>query len=69
MPDANTRIFNLQQAIAEYVAEYNICKCKPCHNGGTLALMDGGCICLCPHMFEGLACERVKTDKAAKPGE
>ncbi|XP_029921397.1 complement component C9 [Myripristis murdjan] len=63
IPDANTRIANLKQATADYVAEYNVCKCKPCKNGGTLALLDGKCICLCPHLYEGLACQNFKPDK------
>ncbi|XP_047426726.1 complement component C9 isoform X2 [Mugil cephalus] len=64
MPDANTRISNLKQATTEYVAEYNICKCKPCQNGGTLTLLDGRCVCLCPLLFEGKACQNFKSDKA-----
>ncbi|XP_045922844.1 complement component C9 [Micropterus dolomieu] len=68
MPDANSRISNLKQATADYVAEYNVCKCKPCHNGGTLALLDGKCMCLCPHLFEGLACQNFKVDKSKTPG-
>ncbi|GAA6219239.1 complement component C9 [Lates japonicus] len=68
MPDANSRISNLRQATADYVAEYNVCKCKPCQNGGTLALLDGGCICLCSHLFEGKACQNFKGDKAKYPG-
>ncbi|XP_073334393.1 complement component C9 [Pagrus major] len=67
MPDANARIANLKQATADYVAEYNLCKCKPCHNGGTLTLLDGECICMCPHLFEGLGCQNLKGDKA-RPG-
>ncbi|XP_041816278.1 complement component C9 [Chelmon rostratus] len=69
MPDANSRIANLKRAIADYVADYNVCKCKPCLNGGTLALLDGKCICLCPHLFEGLGCQNYKGDKAKSPGE
>nr|AFU81223.1 complement component 9 [Oplegnathus fasciatus] len=69
MPDANTRISNLKQATADYVAEYSVCKCKPCQNGGTLALLDGKCICLCPHLFEGLACQNFKRDKVRTGGK
>uniref|UniRef100_UPI0037E75EB5 complement component C9 n=1 Tax=Semicossyphus pulcher TaxID=241346 RepID=UPI0037E75EB5 len=68
MPGANSRITNLKQATADYVAEYNVCKCKPCHNGGTLTLLDGKCLCLCPHLFEGLSCQNFKGDKAQNPG-
>ncbi|XP_059214637.1 uncharacterized protein LOC131992941 [Centropristis striata] len=67
MADANARIANLKQATADYVAEYSVCKCKPCHNGGTLALMDGKCMCLCPQLFEGMACQNLKSDKAGQP--
>uniref|UniRef100_A0A8C5GNJ5 Complement component C9 n=1 Tax=Gouania willdenowi TaxID=441366 RepID=A0A8C5GNJ5_GOUWI len=63
MADANTRISNLKQAIDEYVAEYNLCKCRPCQNGGTLALIDGKCFCLCSNLFEGLVCQNFKGDK------
>ncbi|XP_071771263.1 complement component C9 [Centroberyx gerrardi] len=68
MLDANSRIANLKQATADYVAEYNVCKCNPCQNGGTLALLDGTCICLCPQLYEGLACQNLMTDKSASPG-
>ncbi|XP_034048745.1 complement component C9 [Thalassophryne amazonica] len=63
IPDTNSKIANIKTATVEYVAEYNVCKCKPCHNGGTLALLDGKCICMCPHQFEGLACQNYKGDK------
>nr|XP_020472571.1 complement component C9 [Monopterus albus] len=69
MPDANARISNLKQATTDYTAEYNVCKCKPCHNGGTLALLDGRCVCLCPHLFEGMACQNYKGDKAKSPSQ
>uniref|UniRef100_A0A3Q1I2K3 Complement component C9 n=1 Tax=Anabas testudineus TaxID=64144 RepID=A0A3Q1I2K3_ANATE len=69
MPDANIRISNLKRATADYVAEYNVCKCKPCHNGGTLTLLDGKCMCLCTHLFEGLACQNYKGDKAKHAGK
>ncbi|XP_070845071.1 complement component C9 [Chaetodon trifascialis] len=68
MPDANSRLANLKQAIEDYVAEYNVCKCKPCQNGGTLTLLDGKCICLCSHLFEGLGCQNFKGDKTKTPG-
>ncbi|XP_031173481.1 complement component C9 isoform X2 [Sander lucioperca] len=68
MPDANTRISNLKQATADYVAEYNICKCKPCHNGGTLALLDGQCKCMCSFLYEGLACQNYKPDNTKNAG-
>ncbi|XP_056259992.1 complement component C9 [Seriola aureovittata] len=69
MPDANTRIANLRQATTDYIAEYNVCKCKPCHNGGTLTLVDGKCLCLCPLLYDGLACENFKADKAKNGGQ
>ncbi|TNN75582.1 Complement component C9 [Liparis tanakae] len=68
MPGANSRILNLKRATADYVAEYNVCKCDPCHNGGTLALLDGRCMCLCPHLYEGRACQNHKGDTAQNPG-
>ncbi|XP_042251419.1 complement component C9 [Thunnus maccoyii] len=64
MPGADTRISNLKQATEDYVAEYNVCKCKPCHNGGTVTLLDGKCICLCPVLFEGAACQNLKQEKS-----
>ncbi|KAM8743389.1 complement component C9 [Acanthopagrus schlegelii] len=68
MQDANARISNLRQATADYVAEYNLCKCKPCHNGGTLTLLDGKCICMCTNLFEGLSCQNFKGDKTRTRG-
>ncbi|XP_057675235.1 complement component C9 isoform X1 [Corythoichthys intestinalis] len=69
MADANVRITNMKRATADYVAEYSVCKCKPCHNGGTVTLLDGKCVCLCPHLFEGMACQNFKGDKAKYTGE
>lgn len=69
MPDANTRISNLKQATADYTAEYSMCKCKPCQNGGTLTLLDGSCMCLCTNLYEGKACQNFKSDKAGEPSK
>lgn len=69
IPGANSRISNLRQATADYVAEYNVCKCKPCQNGGTLTLLDGKCICMCPQVFEGLGCQNFKGDKTRAVGK
>lgn len=69
MPGVNSRVANLKQATEEYVAEYNVCKCRPCQNGGTLALLDGKCICMCSNLFEGLGCQNFKGDKAKVPGK
>ncbi|XP_061763774.1 complement component C9 [Nerophis ophidion] len=63
MVDASARIANMKRATADYIAEYSVCKCSPCHNGGTLALLDGKCLCLCSHLFEGRACQNFKGDK------
>ncbi|XP_072310561.1 complement component C9 [Eucyclogobius newberryi] len=56
-PNAITLVANLKRATAEYVAEYSLCKCKPCQNGGSPALIDGECQCLCPPSYGGLACQ------------
>ncbi|XP_029025646.1 complement component C9 [Betta splendens] len=69
MPDANTRVINLKRATTDYMAEYSVCKCKPCHNGATLALVDGKCMCLCPQLFEGQACQNFKSDKSRNAGQ
>ena len=65
IPHANTKIANLKRGIEEYAAEYNACKCKPCRNGGTVALIDGECMCLCLPLYEGKACQSRRTDKSA----
>ncbi|MBN3303622.1 CO9 protein, partial [Amia calva] len=62
MPHAQEKKDNLEKAIGAYIAEYNICKCKPCQNGGTLTLIDGQCLCLCAPQFEGMACQIIKTE-------
>lgn len=69
IPGASSTISNLKRAIAEYVAEYNVCKCRPCQNGGTLALLDGKCICLCLQLFEGAACQTYKRDRIRVQGK
>ncbi|XP_067114148.1 complement component C9 [Osmerus mordax] len=62
-PNVNTFRTNLKQAIEDYVAEYNVCKCQPCHNGGSVILIDGSCSCLCSPEFEGTACQTLKSEK------
>ncbi|XP_061656977.1 complement component C9 isoform X2 [Syngnathoides biaculeatus] len=69
MADANVRIANMKRATADYVAEYSVCKCNPCQNGGTVTLLDGNCLCLCPHLFEGMECQNFRGDKAKYTGE
>ncbi|KAI4875765.1 hypothetical protein NFI96_024278, partial [Prochilodus magdalenae] len=61
-PDAQPRRVNLQRALEEYMAEYSLCKCQPCQNGGTVAQVDGQCVCLCPVHFEGIACQIKRPD-------
>ncbi|XP_072548915.1 complement component C9 [Salminus brasiliensis] len=60
IPDAQPRRENLQRALDEYMAEYSVCKCQPCQNGGTVAQVDGQCVCLCPMQFEGVACQIIR---------
>uniref|UniRef100_A0A3B4D296 Complement component C9 n=1 Tax=Pygocentrus nattereri TaxID=42514 RepID=A0A3B4D296_PYGNA len=61
--DAQTKRLNLQRALNQYMAEYSVCKCQPCHNGGTVAQIDGECKCLCPVHFEGIACQILHKSK------
>uniref|UniRef100_A0A665V7X6 Complement component C9 n=1 Tax=Echeneis naucrates TaxID=173247 RepID=A0A665V7X6_ECHNA len=63
MLHATNRIVNLQRATDEYIAEYNVSKCKPCQNGGTVIQVDGKCVCLCSPLYEGLACQTHKMKK------
>ncbi|KAM9734668.1 complement component C9 [Menidia menidia] len=68
VPDVNTKISHLKRATQDYLAEYSVCKCKPCQNGGSPALINGNCMCLCAPLFEGLACQNFKSDKANNQG-
>ncbi|TSO37116.1 Complement component C9 [Bagarius yarrelli] len=58
-PDAQPKRENLQRALNDYMAEYSLCKCEPCQNGGTVAQIDGSCKCLCPLHFKGIACQTL----------
>ncbi|XP_030622848.1 complement component C9 [Chanos chanos] len=62
MDGAQERRTNLRRALDDYVAEYSVCKCQPCQNGGTVSLVDGKCVCLCPKEFDGIACQNLRAD-------
>ncbi|XP_077203141.1 complement component C9 isoform X2 [Paroedura picta] len=62
MPNAQTKKQNLERAVEDYVAEYNVCKCRLCQNGGTVILVNGECICACSPFFQGVACQIPKLE-------
>ncbi|KAI7813403.1 putative complement component C9-like, partial [Triplophysa rosa] len=62
--DGQSRRDNLRKALDDYVAEYSVCKCQPCQNGGTVIQIDGECKCLCPLGTEGVACQTIDRDLA-----
>ncbi|NXX10110.1 CO9 protein, partial [Podargus strigoides] len=61
MRNAYLKKQNLERAIEDYIAEYSVCKCQPCKNGGTLVLVDGACTCMCSSYFKGIACQIPKS--------
>ncbi|XP_065123320.2 complement component C9 [Paramisgurnus dabryanus] len=61
-PDAQPRRDNLRRALDDYVAEYSVCKCQPCQNGGTVIQIDGECKCMCVVGTEGVACQTIDGD-------
>ncbi|KAM9331012.1 uncharacterized protein PAF06_019357 [Gastrophryne carolinensis] len=70
LPDSYTKKQNLQRAIQDYIDEHSVCKCQPCKNGGTVVVLDGLCLCKCPHLFEGVACQIPSAvDKGVQPGK
>uniref|UniRef100_A0A8C1D9X1 Complement component 9 n=1 Tax=Cyprinus carpio carpio TaxID=630221 RepID=A0A8C1D9X1_CYPCA len=61
-PDAQPRRENLRRALDDYVAEYSVCKCQPCQNGGTVIQIDGECKCMCLPGTEGVACQIIEME-------
>nr|BAU69633.1 C9 [Sphyrna zygaena] len=68
MRSASVIRHNLERAISDYEAEYSVCKCGPCMNGGTVLQLDGHCRCLCSNRFQGIACETPKPLQTGKSG-
>ncbi|XP_034296672.1 complement component C9-like [Pantherophis guttatus] len=62
IPDSRMKKVNLDRAVEDYVAEYNVCKCKPCLHGGTVMLLDGKCECACTPFYKGDGCEIPASD-------
>uniref|UniRef100_A0A672KD76 Complement component C9 n=1 Tax=Sinocyclocheilus grahami TaxID=75366 RepID=A0A672KD76_SINGR len=61
-PDAQPRRENLRRALDDYVAEYSVCKCQPCQNGGSVIQVDGECKCMCLPGTEGVACQIIEME-------
>ncbi|XP_053263689.1 complement component C9 isoform X1 [Podarcis raffonei] len=57
IPNSTVKKQNLDRAVEDYVAEYSVCKCQPCQNGGTVMLLNGRCECGCTPYFKGEACQ------------
>ncbi|XP_003216253.4 complement component C9 [Anolis carolinensis] len=57
MPDSTIKKRNLDRGVEDYIAEYNVCKCQPCQNGGTVLLINGNCECGCTPYFKGDVCQ------------
>ncbi|XP_015091684.1 complement component C8 alpha chain [Vicugna pacos] len=59
---------NLQQALDQYLMEFNACRCGPCFNNGEPVLEGTGCRCQCPEAHQGLACEQLELQGAKSDG-
>ncbi|NXQ36912.1 CO7 protein, partial [Alaudala cheleensis] len=57
VPCSSVKKHYLKQAIEEYMAENDPCKCHPCQNGGEAAVEGTQCVCYCKPYTFGAACE------------
>ncbi|NWH46269.1 CO7 protein, partial [Fregata magnificens] len=57
VPCSSVKKHYLKQAIEEYMAENDPCKCQPCQNGGEAAVEGTQCVCYCKPYTFGTACE------------
>lgn len=57
VPCSSVKKHYLKQAIEEYMAENDPCKCQPCQNGGEAAVDGTQCVCYCKPYTFGAACE------------
>ncbi|XP_007945606.1 complement component C8 alpha chain [Orycteropus afer afer] len=59
---------NLQQALDQYLLEFNACRCGPCFNNGEPILDGTRCRCQCPLGRWGPACEQMGQEGAEADG-
>ncbi|XP_025960664.2 complement component C8 alpha chain [Dromaius novaehollandiae] len=60
LANMETKRQNLRRALEDYLAEFNACRCGPCHNNGEPILAGDTCVCQCQLGYSGPACDQSK---------
>ncbi|XP_078416368.1 complement component C6-like [Cetorhinus maximus] len=62
IPCAVTKRRHLEQAMMEYMENFDACRCSPCPNNGKTVMVENSCMCICKAGTYGDSCERRTPD-------
>ncbi|XP_067838188.1 LOW QUALITY PROTEIN: complement component C6-like, partial [Heptranchias perlo] len=62
IPCAATKRRHMEQAMMEYLGNFDPCRCSPCLNNGKVVMVENSCVCICKAGTYGDSCEKRAPD-------